>query len=118
MRSVPEWIAKNDDQAIPDRVKLRIWLRDGGKCHITGKVIRPGDKYEFEHFKALANGGEHRESNIGLALYKFHKIKTAEDRRQQAKTDRIRKRHLGLKKSGRKIPGRKFDGTPINPYRG
>ncbi len=117
MRTVTEWIAKHDDERIPDRVKLRIWTREGGRCHLTGKTIRPGDKYQFEHIKSLALGGEHRESNIALALDAPHKIKSAAERRQQAKSDRVRKRHLGLKKSGRKIPYRKFDGTPVNPNR-
>lgn len=117
MRSVKEWIATHDDQAIPDRVKLRIWIREGGRCHLTRKQIRPGDKYQFEHKKSLAHGGEHRESNIFLALDAPHKIKSAEERRQQAKSDRIRKRHLGFKPKGRKIPYRKFDGTPVDPNR-
>lgn len=117
MRAVSEWVAAHDDQKIPDRVKLRIWQREGGRCYLSGKIIRPGDKYEFEHVIALANGGEHRESNIRLALKAPHKIKSAQDRRQQAKSDRIRKRHLGIKKSGKKIPYRKFDGTPVNPNR-
>lgn len=97
-RSPAEWIASNPDAKIPDRVKLRIWEREGGKCYLTGQKIRPGDEYEFEHKLALCLGGEHRESNIALALKNAHKQKTAEDVKMRAKSDRIRKRHLGIRK--------------------
>lgn len=113
MRSVEEWIGKTDDQKIPDRVRTRVFLRFGGRCYLSGRLIRSGDKWEIEHIKALCNGGEHRESNFAPALVDAHKEKTKIDRRIKAKTDRMRKRHLGIKKSGWTIPGRKFDGTPI-----
>lgn len=100
-RSVDEWIGSSPDAKIPDRVKLRIWEREGGKCYLTGHKIRPGDEYEFEHKLALCLGGEHRESNIALALKDAHKAKTAEDVKMRAKSDRIRKRHLGIKPPSR-----------------
>ncbi|QRG09831.1 HNH endonuclease [Xanthobacter dioxanivorans] len=96
-RAVEEWIATSPDAKIPDRVKLRIWAREEGRCYLTGKKIRPGDAYEFEHKLALCLGGEHRESNIALALKDAHKAKTAEDVALRAKSDRIRKRHLGIR---------------------
>lgn len=100
-RSVDEWIGSSDDAKIPDRVKLRIWEREGGKCYLTGHKIRPGDEYEFEHKLALCLGGEHRESNIALALKDAHKVKTAEDVKMRAKSDRVRKKHLGIKPPSR-----------------
>jgi 5-methylcytosine-specific restriction protein A len=48
-RNLPEWIAAHDDQAIPQRVKLRIWTRCGGRCALTGRKLRPGDAYQFDH---------------------------------------------------------------------
>lgn len=101
-RTVPEWIGKSDDSKIPDHVKLRIWAREDGRCYLTGAKIRPGDKYEFEHVIALAlwtgEGHGNRESNIRLALKEAHKAKTASDRKVQAKSDRVRKKHLGIRK--------------------
>lgn len=101
-RAVPEWIGKSDDTPIPDRVKLRIWAREDGRCYLTGSKIRPGDKYDFEHVIALAlwtgEGHGNRESNIRLALKEAHKAKTASDRKVQAKSDRVRKQHLGIRK--------------------
>lgn len=95
-RAVDEWVAAHPDQAIPQRVKLRIWERCGGRCHLTGRKILPGDAYDFEHRIALCNGGSHREFNIVLALRDKHREKTAEDVAIKSKIARIRARHLGL----------------------
>lgn len=109
MRSVPEWIAKHDDQKIPDRVKLRIWARCGGRCHLTGRKIMPGDARDFEHIVSLRNGGQHRESNIALALRAPHREKTAQEAADGAKADRIAKKHAGIWKSKHPLPGGRDD---------
>lgn len=113
-RAVPEWIGKTPDSKIPDKVQLRIWAREGGRCYLTGKKIMPGDEYDFEHVIALAlwpsSGPDdhgNRESNIRLALRGAHKNKTKADRKRQAKSDRIRKRHIGIKQAP-KLQGRGF----------
>lgn len=98
MRSTAEWIGKTDDTPVPPRVRARVFIRDGGICHLSGRKIRPGEKWEVEHVVALCNGGEHRESNMAPALVEPHKVKTAADRRVKAKDDRVRKRHLGIRK--------------------
>lgn len=95
-RSVPEWIADHPDQAIPPRVKLRVWERCKGRCALTGKKLRPGDEYDFDHIVALGNGGEHREKNLQVVGRAAHRLKTARDVAQKAKADRIRAKHLGL----------------------
>lgn len=114
-RSVPEWIGKSADSKIPERVKLRIWAREDGRCYLTGAKIRPGDKYEFEHVIAIAlwtgEGHGNRESNIRLALKAPHKVKSAQDRAQQAKSDRVRKKHLGI----RPEPTMRSAGFPQRP---
>lgn len=115
MRSVPEWKGATDDTPIPARVKVRIFDAYGGVCYLSHRKIMPGDKWQCEHIVAIINGGQNRETNLAPALVEPHKIKTKEDVRIKAKTARIRKRHLGIKKRGRTIGGRKFDGTPIFP---
>lgn len=95
LRERPEWIADHPDQAIPKTVKLRIWEREKGRCYLSGRKIMPGDAYEFEHVIALANGGEHRETNIRLALKDAHKAKTAQDVKVAAKIRRQRLKHIG-----------------------
>jgi 5-methylcytosine-specific restriction protein A len=113
-RAVPEWIGATPNSKIPDRVKLRIWLREGGRCYLSGRQIRPGERFEYEHVIALCNGGENRETNLRLALAAPHKAKTAADVDERAKTDRMAKKHLGIKKPSSWGPlTRKMDGTVV-----
>ena len=112
MRSVPEWIGKTDDEKVPPRVRLRIFDAYGGACYLSGRKIRAGDRWDLDHIKALSAGGEHRESNLAPALVEAHKEKTKADVAIKAKTDRVRKKHLGIwKGSGRKIQSRGFAQT-------
>jgi 5-methylcytosine-specific restriction protein A len=112
-RSVPEWIGRTPDSAIPKAVKLRIWEREEGRCYLTGlKINALKDSYEFEHVIALANGGEHRESNIRLALKAAHKVKSTDDAGITAKIRRVRLKHRGLwPRSKAIIRGRGFQKT-------
>ncbi len=98
MRTVDEWVGKDDDARPPPRVRIRIFERHSGICHLSGRKIRPGEKWEVEHVLAIALGGENRESNLAPALVAPHKAKTAQDRKQKARNDRVRKRHLGIRK--------------------
>lgn len=99
-RTVPEWIGKNDDSPIPDKVKLRIWDREGGRCYLTGKKLTAGE-YDFEHVIAISlwtgDGHGNRESNIRLAWREKHREKTAADRAAKAKSDAARKKHVGIR---------------------
>jgi 5-methylcytosine-specific restriction endonuclease McrA len=117
VRAIEEWIGKSDDSAIPPRVKVRVFEQYNGVCYLSGVKIRPGDKWEIEHVKALCNGGEHRESNMAPALVAPHKVKTKSDRREKAKNDRIRKRHIGIKKPRSILGWRKFNGEVVRASR-
>jgi 5-methylcytosine-specific restriction protein A len=109
-RAVEEWIGFDANAPIPKRVKLRVLLAYGGKCYRTGHKFRPGDKIEFDHIKALCNGGENRESNLAPILGgKVHQEKTREDVSERVKTDRMRAKNLGLwPPPARKIASRGF----------
>lgn len=96
-RTLPEWRGKTDDSKVPAHVRLRIFDRANGRCHISGRKIMAGEKWELEHVKALILGGEHREFNLAPALVAPHKAKTAVEMSVKAKTDRVRARHLGIK---------------------
>ena len=100
-RKTNEWIASHDDQAIPARVKLRIFETFGGKCAIcTRRVVVAA----FDHRDALINGGQHREGNLQLLCASpCHSEKTAGDVKLKAKVARVRKRHLGIKNAKPKI---------------
>ena len=111
MRSVPEWIGKHDDQPVPAHVQARIFETHHGVCHVSGRKIRPGEKWEVEHIIALCNGGEHRESNLAPALVQPHREKTARDRKIKAKNDRVRCKHLGIRGKS------KFATSKDGPYK-
>jgi 5-methylcytosine-specific restriction endonuclease McrA len=117
MREVTEWIGANDDQAIPARVKLRVFERCGGRC--ASCAVRCGGSLRaaYDHIAALVNGGLHRETNLQLLCEPCHALKTAGDVKQKAKNDRVRKRHLGIKKPRTIRSWRKFDGTIVSAER-
>jgi 5-methylcytosine-specific restriction endonuclease McrA len=119
MREVPEWIGKTDDSRVPPHVRLRIFDRHNGICHLSGRKILAGDAWDLDHVVALVNGGEHRESNLAPALRDKHRVKTAADVAEKATVARIRKRHIGIKKPSR-FPGsrdskfkKKIDGSVV-----
>lgn len=95
-RTVEEWIGKTDDAKVPPRVRQRVFARHNGICHLTGRAIQPGERWELEHVHALILGGQHRENNLAPALATAHKAKTATEMKVKAKTDAIRKKHLGI----------------------
>jgi len=116
-RKVPEWIGKTPDTPAPPRVRLRVFERHNGICYLSGRKIGAGDKWQLEHPLAIINGGENRESNLAPALVEPHKEKTAEDVKQKAKNDRVRKRHLGIKKPRTIRAWRKFNGEIVHAER-
>jgi 5-methylcytosine-specific restriction endonuclease McrA len=113
MRSLTEWIGKDDDQRPPPRVRVRVFLAHGGVCHITGRKIRPGDEWDVDHVRALCNGGKNRESNMAPALREPHRGKTADDVALRAKGDRVRAKHLGIQKPRKIRRWRKFNGQIV-----
>ena len=116
-RTVEEWIGKTDDAKVPPHVRMRIFLAHDGKCWLSGRKIMPADYWELEHKIALCNGGQHRETNMAPALRDAHKIKTARDVREKAKVDRIRKRHIGIKKPRTIRAWRKFNKEIVHASR-
>jgi 5-methylcytosine-specific restriction protein A len=116
-RKTDEWIGKNADAAIPPRVRVRIFDRHNGCCHLTGRRIRAGEAWDCDHIGALVNGGEHRESNLAPALKAPHREKTAADVAEKAMVYRKRAKHLGLKKPRTIRSWRRFDGTIVHADR-
>ena len=97
-RKVDEWVGKTDDAKIPKSVLIRIFRDADGICHISGRKIAPGEKWEAEHVIPLWAGGRHRESNLRPALSAPHKEKTQREAGQRAKADRAAASALGLRK--------------------
>lgn len=112
MRSVPEWIGRNDDTAIPPRVKLRVYHRAEGKCAKCGNEGWAG---EYDHAIPIILGGENRESNLQLLCVPCHKAKTRLDVKLKAKVARVRKKHLGIARPRQQIKSAGF--RPVTPQR-
>jgi 5-methylcytosine-specific restriction endonuclease McrA len=96
-RATKEWIGKTHDSKIPPRVKLRVFERHGGICHLSGRKIAAGEPWDCDHVVALINGGEHKETNLAPALRDKHREKTAADVAEKAMVARKAKANLGLK---------------------
>jgi 5-methylcytosine-specific restriction enzyme A len=112
VRSVPEWIGKTPDAAVPPRVRLRVFKRYGGRCQCgCDRPIRPGEAWECEDTIAIINGGQRRESNLKPWLAEHHKNKTARDVAEKSRVYRKAAAHAGIKlKKSRPIPGSKRSG--------
>jgi len=83
----------------------------GGRCYYCGKPITD-DQWDDEHVLARELGGsDDMDNRKPIHRRPCHKIKTAQDRKLIAKSNRIRKKH-GLdpvtRKPGRKIASRPF----------
>ena len=108
MRTLPEWIGKTDDSRPPLRVRLRVFDRHGGICHISKIKITASDIWQLDHIVALINGGKNCESNMAPALTEPHKKKTKVDVKIKAKVARIRANFTGAKQPTGKIKSRDF----------
>lgn len=113
-RRTREWIGKTDDTKVPAHVRLRIFRREGGVCHLSGRKIAAGEEWHLDHKTPLRDGGEHRETNLSPALAGPHRSKTAKEATDRAKVDRIAAKHIGIRKpKGRPMPGTKASGIRI-----
>lgn len=117
-RSVPEWIGDTPDTPVPTRVRLRVFNREGGKCHKCTRKISAGENWTCEHVKALCNDGENRERNLACTCSNCLPQKNAADVAEKSAVYETRKRHLGLHKPKRPMPGsrasrwrKRMDGT-------
>jgi len=116
-RSTDEWVAKSDDDAVPRRVRVRVFEAHGGRCYLSGRLIRPGEDWDLDHVIALINGGEHRESNLAPALKGPHKIKTKADVAEKSRVSRKRQKFIGVKKPRQITAWRRFNGEIVRAGR-
>lgn len=118
VRTAEEWVAKHDDQKVPPRVRVRVFERENGICHLTGVKIDPvRDEWDLDHRTALILGGEHRESNLFPALRAAHRRKTATEVSVKSKIARVKKKHLGITKAKSSLGQRfrkKMDGSVVD----
>lgn len=108
-RSVPEWIGATPDTPAPPRVRLRVFERGEGKCHRCTRKIAAGEKWTLEHLVALINGGQNRESNLGVTCRWCLPEKNAEDVARKSKDYEVRAKHRGIRlKPKHRWPSRPF----------
>ena len=113
----------NDPVQVPKRKSLtrlqraKIFDAAHGTCHICTRKIHPGEKWEADHIQPRELTGSDGLDEFAPAHVDCHKSKTKEeDLPRIKKVRRTRAKHLGIRKRRRKrIPYRKFDGTPIWP---
>lgn len=99
-------------QEFTKRVKLDAWERCGGRCegNCGGAKLYPG-KYEFHHDTECTFGGQATADNCLVLCIACHSAITRKRASVIAKSNRVRERHLGIKRvSGRPLPGTKASG--------
>lgn len=111
-RSLAEWIARNDDTAIPPRVVERIARNANNCCVRCTRETGPALPGECDHIIPLILGGQHRESNLQWLCEECHAIKTRRDVKIKAKVARVRKKELGLASPRKRIQSRGFARFP------
>lgn len=107
-RSVTLWIGKTDDSRAPPRVRLRVFLREGGICFLSGRPIAPGEPWECHHRIALINGGRNSEDNLVPVLVSAHKAQTKIDVAEKSHVADRAKSHFGATRPVAKIKSAGF----------
>jgi len=104
-RSVAEWIGRDDDEPVPQRVRVRQFERDDGRCRCCGVTIRAGMAWQCDHIVAVINGGANREANLQTLCGPCHGLKTAADVAEKATSYRKRSKHIGAARTKRPMMG-------------
>lgn len=97
------------------KIKVAAFKRANGHCEGCSADLRAG-RVEYDHRIPDALGGEPTLDNCEVLCRNCHGAKTAKkDVPQIAKAKRVEAHHIGAKKAKRKMPYRRFDGTPVWP---
>lgn len=119
-RSLPEWVGKSLDEAVPRRVRVRVFTLADGYCARCTRKILKSDKWICDHVQALINGGENREANLQVLCEWCDKPKTYFDVSMKSKSYKRRAKHVGARKRRSSFPTnkdgkwkKKIDGTLV-----
>lgn len=99
-------------QEFSAKVKAERFRFAGGHCEACTAKLFPG-KIDYDHNNPDGLTGEPTFENCRALCRSCHLVKTKKDVARIAKARRTERKHYGIKKSGRTIAGRRFDGTPI-----
>ena len=106
-RSVKEWTGATPDTPVPPRVKTRVFDRCKERCGQCGRRII-AETWTCEHLVALINGGENRESNLGVTCSWCLPAKNAADVAEKSDVYEKRVKHIGARpRSRHPVPGSK-----------
>lgn len=61
-----EYRARRAAVSVEDVDRAVVWARDGGRCHICGKLCDP-DRWHLDHLVPLSVGGEHSYRNVAVS---------------------------------------------------
>lgn len=112
MRTVSEWIGKNDDTRPPPRVELRLFEKADGRCQQCTRKLFHRSEWQLDHITALINGGKNTETNLQvLCVGACHPAKTKQDVAEKSKVATKRMKHLGIKRTRKPFQGRGFPET-------
>jgi 5-methylcytosine-specific restriction protein A len=111
-RSVEEWIANSDDDAIPPRIKDAIARKADDCCQRCARKVGGKLRAEIDHVIPLIIGGKHRQSNLQILCHECHGAKTALDVKLKSRIAKSRKKRMGFVRKGPKMQGRSFDPRP------
>lgn len=103
---------QDPDTAPTSNAKDRVLTRHRHKCAHCGITLGPIMRPEFDHTLPLIDGGQNRESN----LQPLCPLPQGQDQGRGIEPGQGKasaQKHLGIAQRKRKIPGRRFDGTPI-----
>lgn len=98
-------------KSISRTVRVRVFERAGGLCHLCRGKISAADKWDVDHILPLALGGADDESNFAPAHNVCHREKSKVDVGRIRKADRQRAAFIGAKKPSkfRRPAGVRFD---------
>lgn len=95
--------------------RAELFLEHGGRCYLCGCIINAGrgEAWEVEHVEAREISGRDDWANLRPAHVDCHKVKTKEDKAIIAKCNRVRNKHLGIRKRTSFRGWRKMNGDIV-----
>lgn len=72
----------------------RVFASGNGQCHVCGRKLYPGDKWQADHVHALERGGTDEDDNLRPICDGCHIIKTKDDHAEAGHMRRSYTKHV------------------------
>jgi 5-methylcytosine-specific restriction enzyme A len=100
-------------QEFSAKIKVAAFERSGGHCEICTRKLATGD-INYDHIIPCESGGNASLDNCQVLCRSCHRTKTdREDRPTIAKSRRVRRNHLGVRKQSKFRGWRKMNGEVV-----